>query len=356
MRVLVLWAHEASPNLGVAALARGSEALVRRAWPDAEVTTVNFGARPRQFHVGTRRSMLRERVTGRYGMRRWLSQFDIVWDTRSGDSFTDIYGMERHRLMSTVYDMATAAGAAGILAPQTIGPFESPAARRLARRTLKRSAVVFSRDPISTTVADGLGRPVDDSVTDVAFAIEPPERDRAYDVLVNVSGLLWAQNPHVDHHVYRSAIHDLIAGLHTMGRTVTLLAHVLDSPVADNDAPVVRELARDGLEAVIPSSLDDVRTAIGSSQLVIAARMHACLNALSLGVPALPMAYSRKFEPLLDSISWRHGVDLRQEGDHAAVLLREASDTEALRSEAEGAADTARGTLDRVVERLRSLA
>lgn len=355
MRVLILWAHEESPNLGVAALARGSEAIVRRAWPDAEITAVNFGARPEQFHVGTRRSMLRERLTGRYGMKRWLSQFDVVWDTRSGDSFTDIYGMERHRLMSTVYDMATAAGAFGILAPQTIGPFESAVARRLARRTLQRSTVVFSRDPVSETVADGLGRPVDDSVADLAFAIEPPAIDRTHDVLLNVSGLLWAENPHVDHLVYRSAIHDLIVGLRSAGRTVTLLAHVLDSPVADNDATVVRELARPGVETVIPSSLDEVRAVIGGSQLVIAARMHACLNAISLGVPALPMAYSRKFEPLFDSISWRHGIDLRVDGGHADILLSEASDTDGLRNEAENASATGRRSLDRVVERLKAL-
>jgi colanic acid/amylovoran biosynthesis protein len=45
--------------------------------------------------------------------------------------------------------------------------------------------------------------------------------------------------------------------------------------------------------------------------------MHACLNALSVGVPALPWAYSRKFKPLLDGLGWTASLDLRTEQDVA---------------------------------------
>lgn len=355
MKVLVLWAHEESPNLGVAALARGSEVLLRQTWPDADVTLVNFGRRPEGFFIGSPRAMLRERVTGRHGMMRWLRQFDVVWDTRSGDSMTDIYGEGRHRLMSTVYGMATAAGATGVIAPQTIGPFTSSASTRRARRSLRRSALVFSRDPVSEVAAAELGRPVDDSVTDVVFAIPAPDTTVEHDVLLNVSGLLWNENPHVDHELYRATILETIDRVEADGRRVSLLAHVLDSPVADNDVPVVRSLASDGREVVVPESLDDVRAHIAGSQVVVAARMHACMNAISLGVPALPMAYSRKFAPLFESISWHHGVDLREEGAHSDRLVAEVRRSAELRVDAAAAARRAQESLGRVVSRLRAL-
>ncbi len=44
MRVLVLWAMPHQANLGVQALAHGTAALVRRAFPDAEVAFHGTGA------------------------------------------------------------------------------------------------------------------------------------------------------------------------------------------------------------------------------------------------------------------------------------------------------------------------
>ena len=106
MRVLVLWADEHSPNLGVRVLARGSRDLLRRVWPDAEFEFADFTSRPPQVPWGRVRSLVKERVNGRLGMKRWLEGFDLVWDTRSGDSFSDIYGSHRHSVMSAVHEFA----------------------------------------------------------------------------------------------------------------------------------------------------------------------------------------------------------------------------------------------------------
>ena len=51
--------------------------------------------------------------------------------------------------------------------------------------------------------------------------------------------------------------------------------------------------------------------------------MHACLNALSMGTPVVPLAYSRKFHPLLAPLGVTTTVDLRVvEGSAAAVLAQ----------------------------------
>ena len=326
MRVLVLWADEHSPNLGVRTLARGSRDLLGRVWPDAEFEFADFTSRPPQVPWGRVRSLVRERVTGRLGMKRWLEGFDVVWDTRSGDSLSDIYGSHRHSVMSAVHEFAVQAGRPVLMAPQTIGPFTSTSGRMLGRRTLHRSALVFARDPVSAAAAAALGRPVDAVTSDLAFAIpQPGPADRHRDVILNVSGLLWQENPHVDARGYRETVIAIVRMLLARSRSVAVLPHVLDSHDRDNDAPAVDALAAEfgaDLEVVAPRGLDDARSIIAGSRVLIGARMHACLNALSTGVPAIAMAYSRKFAPLFDEIGWPYSVAPATGGDGGEAAAR----------------------------------
>ena len=73
-------------------------------------------------------------------------------------------------------------------------------------------------------------------------------------------------------------------------------------------------------------ALTDVREVLAGARLVIGSRMHACLNSLSVGVPAIPLAYSQKFAPLLMDVGWRHSIRLGEAADPAAEVLRLAGD------------------------------
>lgn len=324
MRILVAWAGDTSPNLGVRALGRGSADLLHGLWPDARIEFMDFGNRPPAVPWGEPRSLIRERLTHRAGMMNWLGQFDLLWDTRSGDSFADIYGPRRHARMALVHEFAVQAGVTAVLAPQTIGPFRSRTGRALARRNLSRSALVFARDPASAAAAERLGRAVDATTTDLVFGIAQPAPTGDHDILLNVSGLLWQDSDHIDHESYRRTVRSVIARLLDDGRRVTLLPHVLDSHDPDNDVPVSTRLqnefdGRIGLH--VPADLEEARSAIAGSRLVIGARMHACLNALSTGTPAIAMAYTRKFQPLMTEIGWSHVIPLAESSDPAGEVL-----------------------------------
>lgn len=355
VRVLIAWANDSSVNLGVRALGRGSQDLLRSVWPDAEFRYLNYGARQPEVPWSPR-ALLRERATGRLGMQRWLSAFDLVWDTRSGDSFADIYGLTRHTTMSLVHEFAVQAGTEVILAPQTIGPFRTRRGRALAKRNLRRSRLVFARDAVSARAAADLGRTVAATTSDLVFGIDQPEpAAEGHDVLLNVSGLLWSENPHVDAGKYRDAVHRIVEGLLAAGRRVTVLPHVLDSASHDNDVPVSRELAahyggRIGL--AVPADLDEARSLIAGSSLVIGARMHACLNALSTGTPAVAMAYSRKFAPLMDAVGWDRVVSLTEEGAWADAVLAHAA-ASGLTEDAAAARDAGRRLLEPLVAELK---
>ncbi len=330
MRILLAWADETSPNLGVRALGRGSQDLLQRIWPEAEFTYMNYGTKPEAV-TWSPRGLIREWVTGKRGMRDWLGGFDLYWDTRSGDSFSDIYGLPRHTTMSLIHEFAARSHVPTILAPQTIGPFGSRRSRLLARRDVHRSKLVLARDPMSARASASLGRPVDLTTTDLVFGIDQPVPEPGNDVLLNVSGLLWRSLHHGDPHVYRRQIEGVIDGLLDRGRAVTLFPHVLDSADVDNDVPLAIELhdRYDGrLDLVIPRDLDHARALIAGARVVIGARMHACLNALSTGTPAIAMAYSRKFAPLMSELQWPHVVDAGRSNDAVGRILAAVDDPE----------------------------
>ncbi len=323
MRVLILWADDSSPNLGVRALGRGTAALVHRVWPEADITFQNFGHRAPEVPFGRIRSLVKERVTGRLGMQRWFGTYDLVIDTRSGDSFSDAYGLHRHTVMSVVGEFARQAGVPVVLGPQTIGPFATVRGRFLAKRALRGATLTMARDEDSARCAEELGFAPDVHTTDVVFALPTVTVPRTRDIILGISGLLWNENPHVDSGHYREVVSTLYRRLNEKGHEVALLAHVLDSPTPDNDIPAIREFAAveaPNAEIIVPTGLDDVRAALASAHIVVASRMHACLNALSVGTPAVPLAYSRKFAPLLDGIGWNHTVDLRTDSPVDRVL------------------------------------
>jgi len=319
MRVLILWADDKSSNLGVRALAEGSAALVRRVWPDAVTAFQSYGPGDAPMRVGDPRALLREWATNRRGLRAWLEGFDLVVDTRAGDSFADIYGMRRLTTMSLLAEFARRCDVPIIMGPQTIGPFDSRRGALVGRYTLAKSTAVMARDSVSAAHAARIGRPVDVLATDVVFALDVPTVPKRFDVLLNVSGLLWRSDAHVDSAAYRRTVGRLYDGLVADGRTVGLLAHVVDS----DDAAIRSFVAEAGVDAevVVPTSLTDVREIVAAAELVIGSRMHACLNALSVGTPAIPLAYSRKFAPLLDDLGWTHNVDLRSDADPARHAL-----------------------------------
>lgn len=331
-KVLVLWADDRSANLGVRALARGVVAIIRSAWGDGvEIDFQDLAPSPSGFSPSV--GMARRDFGSRSGpIKSWLRNYDLVVDTGAGDSFADIYGWRRVFRMIYVQLAARRLGIPVVLTPQTVGPFTTLRMRTLARRALARATVVAVRDPASATYARRLGRRDLIQSTDVVFALPLPTVSERRDVLLNVSGLLWSTSSHGDPQRYQESVRRLIEGLRSRGRTVTLLAHVLDHPSPDNDALVVRRLGQElGLEAVVPNDLDDVRAVIAGSRLVVGARMHACLNALSMGVPAIAWAYSRKFAPLLADIGWEHTIDLRTAADPAAdtfAVLDSFSETE----------------------------
>lgn len=330
LKVLILWADDKSTNLGVRALYQGACALIREVFPGVTVDYQSY----EDGHAPTRptiKILLLAHLRRSAAYSAWISGYDLILDTRAGDSFADIYGWRRHALMTLVSLLASRRGVPVVLSPQTIGPFDTALGQAAARLTARRAIAVLARDSASALYARKMLGVEAKASTDVVFALQKPARHNSYDVLLNVSGLLWNTSHHLDNVVYRQLMLDLCRSLTANGRSVTLLAHVLASKGLDDDEGAIRDLNSKldaPLPVVIPDSLEAVRNHIAGARLLIGARMHACLNSISVGTTAVPLAYSRKFAPLLSDIGWPFVVDLRSKDELLPVVLRTIEEAE----------------------------
>lgn len=285
-----------------------------------------------------------------------------------GDSFSDIYGMRRLLYVVLPQMLVLWLGKPLVLLPQTYGPFESSLARILARYVLKRAALIYSRDKEGVQAVRELVGKEDARIQfayDIGFALEPqPPPDDVRQKLetikqnspvvgLNVSGLLYMggynrSNMFGLQTEYPRLVHALLDELiQKLGAQVLLVPHVFggDENMESDEKACARIFAEFGHRYAgclhyLPGRFDhhEIKYMIGQCDFFLGSRMHACIGALSQCIPAVGLAYSRKFAGVLDSVGGgSRTVDLRS-SDEAQVLdaVREAfGQREILRRELE---------------------
>lgn len=288
----------------------------------------------------------------------WLAAIasaDVAAAVSGGDSFSDLYGLGRLWYVLLPQLLALSLDVPLVLMPQTIGPFRRPFARRLAAFVLRRAARVHARDlagvaaaralrgEVATTAVRDTGA-VDDGegdaggagdgvrfCPDLAFVLRPRLPDapaaaalveprfaadgtRRPLVALNPSGLLMIGGYRGGNEYGLAADHGALMArlvawaVEEAGADVLLLPHVCAGEESDLLACEALERALAGrfpgrLHRV-PAGLgaDETKGLIGRCDLLVGARMHACIGALSQGVPAVGLAYSDKFAGVFESV------------------------------------------------------
>ncbi len=262
-----------------------------------------------------------------------LERMDVVGDIRGGDSFSDIYGLGRF-LGATlpVFSVIMIKGQI-VQFPQTYGPYQSGIARFIARWILRHSSLVLARDSRSQAVAESLvsAETVVELSPDVAFALDPlvvnnPEVDgsdvaTAFDptrtIGINVNGLMYGGGytgknmfgAKLDYPRFLTTLIEKI--LAEYPGEILLVPHTyaaVGDVESDNGAcQVVKGLinpAFRGRVRILTGEYDahQLKGIIGTLDFFIGSRMHACIAALSQGVPCVGVAYSMKFAGVFESI------------------------------------------------------
>ena len=249
-----------------------------------------------------------------------IREADFVLDIGAGDSWADIYGLKRFIWQWVSKEATLMLGKPLVLSPQTIGPFNGRVPRWLARRTMQRAGRIFARDRESLVFLERMDAAQNAVETvDVAFRLpfSRPERTAPRERIqfgFNVSGLLYAggytqSGQFGSRETYRAMVTGVIEGLLARGDVdVTLVPHVVpnDGSVED-DVAVSRQLIErypDLRIAPLFASPVDAKSFIAGLDVLAGSRMHATIAAASSGVAVVPLAYSRKFRGVFNSIGY----------------------------------------------------
>jgi len=276
---------------------------------------------------------------------RSIIQMDLVADITGGDSFSDIYGMRRFVLGFLRKWLVLLFNKDLVMLPQTYGPFKRRLSRAMARYILRRASTIYSRDRAGVEEVNKLLNNTENGkvrfAPDVAFVLdsrEPQNMDiselrklRAEDAIVvglNVSGLLYNGGHTRDNMFglktdYRELICEIIKMLLKEEEVVVLLIPHVFPPAgyeveSDSDAclKIYGQLSQiyPGRIFLVKGEYDqgEIKYIIGLCDFFIGSRMHACIAALSQGIPAIGLAYSKKFQGVFDSVGIGNlAIDLR---------------------------------------------
>ena len=346
LRIGLLWHSITSDNLGVGALTLGQMELITRAARSKgrEVSFVVIGTRGgtpypvSQFEV---------EATAEYALRAFkardmsaltlLRTCDMVFDIGEGDSFSDIYGNKRLAIQVSGKVLCKLSGIPLVLSPQTIGPFKSGLGKKLGTLAMKVASRIYARDNLSRKLLDECGfSHKSQEVIDVAFALpfqQAPRGGERIKVGINVSGLLFnggysGRNEFGLTVDYRALLEQMVAFLLQQDNVdVWLVGHVITEGIEDDyhAAELLREKFPTLQLAPRFASPVEAKSFISGMDFFTGARMHACIAAFSSGVPVLPMAYSRKFNGLFNSIDYGHILDcLSMSTEEGMALFRTA--------------------------------
>lgn len=329
IRIGLLWHAFGRPNLGVDALSRSNVALLRAACLRAGLTPrfVLLGKpgtdQPTDVDIEQGPYLrIRQLLTGSGGAYfDALRRCDLIVDICAGDGFTDIYGAFELMLHSMTKWAALNSKRPLILAPQTIGPFRYGWSRAIASSIINRCRMVFTRDSISTTALAELSPNVQSKeVIDVAFYLpfEKPQLDpTVLRVGVNVSGILHFHPERfqltIDHKaLLERFVERMLARPNTEVWLISHVVHDEDSTEYD-DSAVAAFAERFPAAKTAPKFRNAVeaKSFIAGMDLFTGGRMHACIGAFSAGVPVVPIAYSRKFNGLFETLGYRRFIDGR---------------------------------------------
>ena len=284
---------------------------------------------------------IRERLVRRNPWLKQIADADIIGSLAGGDSFSDIYGLRRFFYVALPQLLVLLLDKPLTLLPQTFGPFNGLVTRKVAGFILRNAGWVYTRDlesldDVRPLMGNSRSKPA--FAYDMAFLLEPfpPVKRPGWLgnhgpntplVGINVSGLLYGGG-YTRNNMFglRSDYPELVRRLieHFIvqqGARVVLVPHVFgDAGDLESDtaagAAICRELGDryDGRLQMISEEYDqhEMKYLIGQCDFFIGSRMHACIAALSQGVPAVGLAYSRKFLGVLRSIGVENlVVDLR---------------------------------------------
>jgi colanic acid/amylovoran biosynthesis protein len=253
-----------------------------------------------------------------------------------GDVFSSDYGALRRHL--GIVKMAQALGRPTVFLAHSIGPFKTTSEARMMRGVLDRAALITVRERRTRDYLVGDLRVAPDRVqltADVAFLLQPPPPARidalkrwlglsgsGYVALAPSEGITTfssARDRQAHDHAWMRTIEYI---LETSNDDVLIVPHVQETRPAIDDRRIAGRLVEaTGYNprvriALGEFSASDFKGLIRDSRYLVGERMHACIAALSTGVPTIAVGYSVKAQGIMEDLL---GPRVSSDGLHVSV-------------------------------------
>jgi polysaccharide pyruvyl transferase WcaK-like protein len=389
MNIIILGASLNSNNLGVRALASGTIKAIKASYPNAKIYIFDYAYQPsnsKLFISGknidvkliniryskkiylsnniaklnilalliniVRFNWFRNYIYRNNSYMRLISEANFIVSISGGDSFSDIYGVNRFLYVAFPQLLCILMKKNIFQIPQTFGPFTRSYVKYVARFILRQSKYVYSRDYQGVEIIKDLikSQKKDQIIGfcyDFGFVLDPNPPDglniegdlRDYNNLIglNVSGLLYVGgytrnnmfNLKIDYGKFIDSLIDYI--IMEKKLKILLIPHVLGSSVNMESDWTVCEQIFNNLKNKYQGKLffakeiynqNEIKYVIGRSKFFIGSRMHACIAALSQNIPTVAIAYSDKFIGVMKTIGMEELVADPRKLDESALLLK----------------------------------
>ena len=363
--ITILGAGFTTENMGVWALASGAMVAIKSAYPNSKIFIMDYSKNTESYEVEYKKNISIVKLLNIRFCKNVFMQNNIAWlimiaivgrllpssrlqkklysknyllshiqktsffgSIAGGDSFSDIYGLERLIYVSLPQLLVLIMKKHLMLLPQTIGPFNSMIGKLLARFILKRSDKVLSRDFEGINSFRKYSRNIL-FCYDMGFLLEPMiKKDKLPSFIpnlsnkkpivgINISGLLYAGGYNKNNMFgltvnYSETVIRIIEYFSDkVDAYIILIPHVLgdqnniESDYFANKSIIKRSRIsnRKNIYSIEESmNHQEIKAIIGLCNFFIGSRMHACIAALSQCIPAIGLAYSRKFKGVYETI------------------------------------------------------
>lgn len=309
--------HAMDPNIKVSYASYNYKDDVKRL-TDCNVTIINRPKRKRwNIHNIIRKllSFLQYEYIVPYDSLGWVQKYDTLFSI-GGDMYTLNSDGDFNKSLPLFCERCAALGLKYVLWGASVGKFEkNPAALAFYKKHLLKVDLLVIREKISFEYLKSLcvQNPVilaPDPAYFVATEIRKEEKAVKRVIGLNLSPLsaLYEYN-NIEIAIERQA-QAIIRLIEKMDVDIILLPHVISPDYYDNDLCYMRDIyeklpqrykIKVSLVDTDPSFIG-LKYEIMKCDYVIAARMHCAVNALSMGVPSIFLAYSEKAKGMSEYI------------------------------------------------------
>jgi polysaccharide pyruvyl transferase WcaK-like protein len=319
-------------NYGCEAIVRGTEAIVRQEYPDADIVYASRRvADDRKRLEGSEVQIIERGSPRRYSAKniyrkllsfagiRWAPMVESLGLLENVDAVFsiggDIYTLSPNGDYSMAFpkfgNAARKRGIPYVLWGASVGPFsDNPKAERAFTNHLKCLSLITARETATVDYLRSLG--ISDNVVscaDPAYVVAPEIKTNGirqggkFTIGINLSPLSIRYTGHSEEEAIHAQAKTIEGLIKAFDARIVLIPHVVsDFNEGDDDLRYLRKVKR-----AIASEHQDALSLLESDpgfvgakkelvkcDLVIAARMHCAINALAAHVPTILVAYSRK--------------------------------------------------------------